>query len=358
MAAVAQLEGGDVVAHGVRDAAGVAKALAEIEERELGARVRTLASTQQPGALRPGGQIEQIGELDHPRTLANSPVFLDRRCPVLLLGEEQCSSHLDVHGMADREVAVRLCEARHEAVRRAGGVRAHEDRVYDLFEGVTGLVAEPVLRWERGDRLVQELEVVVRIVRPGVARAQHRGERLGGGVAPHAEGMEAEAALVGGSSVLFVRVCGEQRRVEVQGERVSRWGRRPDPLPRGGDRLRDLAQLERARRLQRSPRGRDRGDRTEELLLLAQRREIREAVRPVGDRDGEVGEHDARVMGVPGDPALTHCHRHRPGETGAIGKLGEQRRARVGDEVPPVRGYFRSTDRAITVHLQGALRSW
>ena len=59
---------------GVRDEAGVAEALAGVEQRELGARVRALPSTDEPGALRPGGEIDEVGELDHPRALPASAV--------------------------------------------------------------------------------------------------------------------------------------------------------------------------------------------------------------------------------------------------------------------------------------------
>src|ERR1035441_7448819 len=61
---------------------------------------------------------------------------------------------------------------------------------------VTGLVAYLVLHREGADRLVQQLEVVVRVVRAGVARTKHRRERLSGRVAPGPEGMESEAALI------------------------------------------------------------------------------------------------------------------------------------------------------------------
>ena len=117
-----------------------------------------------------------------------------------------------------------------------------------------------VLGRQRGDRLVQQLEVVVGVVRAGVARTQHRRERLGGRVAPRPEGMEAEAALVGRRGVLLLGVDVEQRGVEVDRD-VARRRRCPDDLPRCCDRLWDRAQLERAVALHRPPGGRDRGDR-------------------------------------------------------------------------------------------------
>ena len=57
---------------------------------------------------------------------------------------------------------------------------------------------------EGADRLVQQLEVIVGVVRAGVARTQHRPERLSGRVAPGAEGMKAIAVLVRGCGVLLL----------------------------------------------------------------------------------------------------------------------------------------------------------
>jgi hypothetical protein len=58
---------------------------------------------------------------------------------------------------------------------------------------VTGLVAYLVFDREGTNRLVQQLEVIIRVVRAGVARTQHQRERLSGRVAPGAEGMKAIA---------------------------------------------------------------------------------------------------------------------------------------------------------------------
>src|SRR5665213_2989320 len=196
MSTVAELECRDLARSGVGDATGVAEALADVEQRELRTGVRTLAPTEQSGPLRPGGEVTQIGELGDPRAFANSSVELDRLCPLLLLGEEECTPHLGIDRKPDRELAVPLDKATDEVVRRARRVRAHEDRVQNLFGKIAGLMARLVLGWERSDRLVQQLEVVSRVVRPGVSRTQHRRERLRGGVAPHAEGVETEALLV------------------------------------------------------------------------------------------------------------------------------------------------------------------
>ena len=89
--------------------------------------------------------------------------------------------------------------------------------------------------------------------------------------------------------------------------------------------------------------------------LRPERFEVAQAVAPVRDGDGEVSEHDARVVGVPRDAAVGHRHRHGSRQPGAIGQFAQQRGARVRDEIAPVGGYLDPTDRAATMHLQGGL---
>ena len=118
--------------------------------------------------------------------------------------QQQGFSHTGVDRVADRVLDVRLCEAGDEVVGRPGRVGSHEDVMSDEARLVTGLVAYLVLRREGTDHLVQQLEVIVGVVRAGVARTEHRPERLSGRVAPGAEGMKAIAVLVGGCGVLLL----------------------------------------------------------------------------------------------------------------------------------------------------------
>ena len=66
-------------------------------------------------------------------------------------------------------------------------------------------------------------------------------------------------------------------------------------------------------------------------------------------------EHDTGIMGVPGDPTVLHGHRHGLGQPAAIGQLGQERGTGMADQILPVGYHFGATDRAITVHFQGAL---
>jgi len=75
-----------------------------------------------------------------------------------------------------------------KAVGRPGRVGSHEDVMSHLARFVTGLVASLVLHREGTDRLVQQLEVIIGVVRAGVARTEHQRERLSGRVAPGPRG--------------------------------------------------------------------------------------------------------------------------------------------------------------------------
>ena len=79
-AAVAQLQDGDVVAVLVGDKARVPVAVL-VEDRELRAGVRALAAADQPGALRPRGQIDPVGELGDPGAVTILAGTVDRLLP-------------------------------------------------------------------------------------------------------------------------------------------------------------------------------------------------------------------------------------------------------------------------------------
>lgn len=90
----------------------------------------------------------------------------------------------------------------------------------------------PVRRRDLPDRRGEDLDVVCRSVRPGVAGAQHRGEHLPRVVAPDPERVVAEAALERRPSRVFLAVRGDQRRVHVEHDDIAQVGAGD---PRGGD---------------------------------------------------------------------------------------------------------------------------
>ena len=89
---------------------------------------------------------------------------------------------------------------------------------------------------------------------------------------------------------------------------------------------------------------------TQQFFLLFQRREVSQTVGAVGDGYRQVGSHDTGIVGVPGDPAVLHGHRHGQCQSAAVGHLSEQRMTGMADQVLPVGYHPRATDRSTTVH--------
>jgi hypothetical protein len=105
------------------------------------------------------------------------------------------------------------------------------------------------------------------------------------------------------------------------------------------------------------PTGADRGDVPKQLGLLPERFEVGEAVGPIGDGGGEMGEHDARVVGVPRDAAVGHRHRHRLCQPDPIGQLAQQGGAGVRDEILAVGGTSnRRTERLLCTFKEASSR--
>ena len=146
----------------------------------------------------------------------------------------------------------------------------------------------------------------------------------------------------------------DQGGIDVDHDLVG-WTLCPDDLAGSGQGPRDRPELTRTGGLDGPPRCRHRGDRAEELFLLLQRSEVGKTIGTIGHGHGEAGEHHAGIVGVPGDPTSGHGFGHGPREAAAVGELGQQRAPGVGDEMLAVGGHRCPTNRAIRVHLQGAL---
>jgi hypothetical protein len=91
--------------------------------------------------------------------------------------------------------------------------------------------------------------------------------------------------------------------------------------------------------------------------LFCEGAHVGQAVRAVGYGDGQMGQDDTGIVGVPGDPAVLHGHRHGRGQPAAISQLGEQRGTSMADQILAVGYHFGATDRATTVHFK-ELSSW
>ena len=76
--------------------------------------------------------------------------------------------------------------------------------MHDQVGIVTFFVAQRVLGRHGPDHPLEQFEVVVGVPRGGVARAKHGAQGLFGVVTPGAQGVEPEAALIGGGGVLLL----------------------------------------------------------------------------------------------------------------------------------------------------------
>jgi hypothetical protein len=221
------------------------------------------------------------------------------------------------------------------------------------------------------DRGLEHVDVIDRGVAAGVARPQHRRERLTGAITtvqPCSQRMEPEPAFVGGrGAVLVVRVRGDQRRVEVDTQRLDdrfaalgrgddrrRRTRPPRPRPcltAGGVEAFD-DQLVVAERHDRAVGRRSRRDITEQLGLAVQHRHVAQRVAAVGQRHDQVAHDLARIMPHP-RPAPTHRPRQPCGQPDPVGGLRQQRGARPAGHAVSVRGDVEPTARLATLHPQG-----
>src|ERR1035437_1197093 len=105
--------------------------------------------------------------------LSDTAVGLDHWLPVFFLDEEQSVPYPPTDWVADGEVAVGLVDSSEESVGGTGRIGPHQDRMDDLVGKVSDIVTGLVLSRQSTERLVEQLEVVVGVIRLGVPRAQH-----------------------------------------------------------------------------------------------------------------------------------------------------------------------------------------
>jgi len=79
--------------------------------------------------------------------------------------------------------------------------------------------------------------------------------------------------------------------------------------------------------------------------------DVGQAIRAICDGNGQMGEDDTGIMGVPVDPTALHGHRHGLGQTAAIGQFSQEGGTGMGHEILAVGYHFGATDRASTVHF-------
>jgi hypothetical protein len=205
------------------------------------------------------------------------------------------------------------------------------------------------------ERQADDVDVVGRGVGAGVARAQHAGQRLAGLIQIGQQRVKPEAALERARRAVLVGVRRDQRRVDVD----------DDPLGPSAGVPRVLARPRASgpQRVEQAPVAGDpiddpkrrsvRRDLAEQRLLVADRAQIRKAVAPIGEHHRQVAHHPAGIVPAPPLAHPDKAPRQRPCQAQPVGRLGQQRRARVRDQTLSVRPDFYGETAAIALHPQG-----
>ncbi len=118
--AVAGLQFGDVIAGVVGQKARVPVAVL-IEDLKLRAGVRSFAADDQPGALRPGVEVDQARDLSYPRPVALGATVVDRLLPLAFRDLNNSVTDSLIERIAEREPKARFTTVRGERVAAPAG---------------------------------------------------------------------------------------------------------------------------------------------------------------------------------------------------------------------------------------------
>ncbi len=304
--AVAQFQSGQLPRHsaggGIGDEGGDAHAV-DVGEAQLRPRMGPLFAQQQSGPGRPGGQVDQGGGFGHPRPVTDLSIGVDGGVPAF--GEVE-----GVHGVpdpgvdgkpegeSDPTIAARLGEA----MGGPGRVAAHHHRRSAVRAGLRAPIGG-----QRGQRLLEDADVVCGGVGAGIALAQQSGQGFPAAdlwaVQKRQQRMVAEGLLPRrGGVLLVVGMVDDQRGIDVDVERSATGGGGsggPGRRPRGCSGVADLRQVGGVDAVGDQPPHRGRGGLGPEHVLAvpAELADSVDAVRPVGDRCGQIGEHRTGGIG-------------------------------------------------------------
>ena len=98
-----------------------------------------------------------------------------------------------------------------------------------------------------------------------------------------------------------------------------------------------------------------RRDVAEQVPLIAEHRDVGEAVTAVSERHGEMCEHPTGIMHRATLARMRHRLRQTGRQTDPIGELGDQQRARMAGNTPAVTGHLHPPRGPCSVHLGSAL---
>ena len=230
----------------------------------------------------------------------------------------------------------------------------------------------PERRRQRGDRRLQDLQVIGHRVAPRTAAAQHPGQWLAGVVAVGQQRMVAKT--------LVVRLCQFLVRVRRSDSGIQPDARhplqhpvrhrhpgqgamaghdlRPRPAPGGVHRRGDPRQHPPATTgdlLQRPPARGNRSDQPEQLVLVAHHPEIADHLGAVRDRTGQVSQHPAPVMDQ--QPPRGQRPRQARRQPSLVRKRPQQRDPSMRHDARAIGGDFQALQPAGSLHLASAPRS-
>lgn len=244
-----------------------------------------------------------------------------------------------------------------EELRGSGAVGADED-VGAVSVGVGDL----------RESVVQNRDVVRGRVGSGVPGPQPPGHALAGVGQETHQGVEAEAAFVGGCGRLLLGVAGDQRGVDVQdqaGQFLSAGFRRryaaaglgrlqPGYFPGLGAGRAQAVQYAFVDAGQQSPGSRCRGDGAEHLALVAQDGQIRDGLAAVSEHHREVGRDPARGVTSTAWPERSQHGGVRAGQSGDIGEISQQPCTGMPDHPRTVGGDMKPGTRTDILHAESA----
>ena len=368
LGSVAGFEELDLPAGGVGGGDLVALALVLLEQGQLGAGVGVLPADDDPHVRRPPGEAvtagavaQQPGQLGDLRVRPRCPVGVQRRGPRRFWQPGQ--------DRADPLIEVEPCRVMH----LVPGAGAELGDVLDQGVGGSGAVAgeqhpAAVPGGDLRDRGVHDGEVVGGGVTARVPGPQHHRERLIGVVAPGRQRMMAPGALERAPGLLLVTVRHDDRGVQADHGHAAQippghLRRRNAAVPRLDQRpyvtaglrpgLADPGQGHAVASGQCPPRRRVGGDRAEQLALMAQRVNLADRRRAVGDRDGQVGEHPAPVM-QRAEPPPGQRAGQRPGQPGPVREQPGRRRPYVRHDPVPAGFNVQTLRPRHRIHGKGA----
>jgi hypothetical protein len=166
--------------------------------------------------------------------------------------------------------------------------------------------------------------------------------------------VEPERLLPRRGRVLLLRVRDRDLRVEIDGQfpgQVRAGSRRPGPVPRGGPGPGQGGQVSGVDPFQKPPRGGVGRDRPEQTRPMGQGLDPANAVRPIRERNREIGEHLTRCVRPRTAVGVRERDGHRLDQTGLGAKFPPQLTPRLRHDPPAVPAHGPPSS---TLHPRGA----